>query len=136
MTAPMMPQAPQQPMQPPVPPPSPFTPKPNDTDPRKAMVVQKKLSAMFEMPEWMKFPPEWQALAVQAYQTAVQALQPPPVLPKGVNIDMKGDAASVGQEEFAALHPQQPQQPQAGQPAHVGSPQHPSTHPTQAARPL
>jgi hypothetical protein len=135
MTAPMMPQ-PQQQMQPPQPPPGPFAPMPNDADPRKAMVVQKALSKLFESPQYRKMPPQWQQLPIAKYNAAVQALQPPPVLPKGVNITAKGDASTIGAEENAAMHPNQPQQPQAQGPAHVGQPQHPSNHPTQGARPL
>ena len=144
MTSPMQPQQPQQPvmLQPPQPPPSPFIPKPNDAEPAKATVVMKRLSKLFEDPEFSKQPPEWQQLPAMVYQAAVQALQPPPVLPHGVNINMKGDASTVGAEEQAALHPgqQQPQQPvraQNGegvkQPSHPTAPQMPSMHGPQKA---
>ncbi len=97
-------------MQPPMlaPLPSPFVPKPNDAEPAKAMVVMKRLSKLFEQPEFANFPPEWQALPAQVYQAAAQALQPPPVLPKGVTITAKGDQTNIGQEEYAAMHPQAP----------------------------
>ena len=138
MTSPMMPQQ-AQPQAPPQPPPSPFTPKPNDGDPRKAMVVQKALSRLFESPQYDKMPPEWQQLPIAAYQRAMQALQPPPQLPQGVKITAAGDASNIGQIEYAAEHPQapsQPQQPASPQPQHVGQPQHPSNTPTQSPRPL
>lgn len=98
--------------QPPAPPqlpalPNPFVPKPNDAEPAKATVVMKKLSRLFEDPDYAKQNPLWQQLPAAVYQRAVQALQPPPVLPHGVQIAMKGDAATVGAEEQAAAHPAQ-----------------------------
>lgn len=105
----------------PLPPlPSPFTPRPNDAEPAKATVVMKRLSKLFEDPQYAKFPPAWQALPVAPYQTAVQALQPPPQLPHGVSITAKGDETTIAREEEAAIQGVQkgagatpPAQPQA-----------------------
>lgn len=128
-TAAVAPQYAAQGLQPPtfVPPvqaplPTPFTPRPNDAEPAKATVVMKRLSKLFEDPQYAKFPPAWQALPVVPYQTAVQALQPPPQLPHGVTISAKGDASNIAGEEQAAIagvqkggQPGQPQTPQAPQ---------------------
>ena len=128
MTSPMMPQ------QPPVPPPSPFMPRANDQEPRIATLITKKFGVLMFEAEYAKQPPEWRALVDQKYQAAVKALTPPPVLPKGVNIAMQGDASTIGAEEQAAMHPdQQPpvaQQNGSGvmQPGHPTAPQMPSFH--------
>src|ERR1700730_10119870 len=127
MTAPMMPQ---QPLAPPQPPPFPFMSKPNDGEPQKATIVMRRLSKLFEDPEYAKQPPEWQGPLIADYSGAVQALQPPPVLPKGVMIQAKGDASTIGPEEQAAMHPTQPpvsQQNGSGvmQPSHPTAPQMP-----------
>lgn len=111
MTAPMMPQAVPQPMQPPTPPSNPFPPRPNDAEILVATTYAKRLSKLFVDPQFSKFDPLWQQTAIDCYNRAMQALQPPPVLPKGVVISAKaGDPATIAADEQAAATGKTPQQ--------------------------
>lgn len=146
MTAPMMDPnamqqtpAPQPPILPPLP--NPFPDRPNDTEPQVALIYQKRLSKLFVDPKFMELKskfPEWATLPEAMYMRVTQALQPPPVLPKGVMIQDKVSGGNIGAEEQAAMQgvqpqqPGQPQQPQRPQPAHIK--QQPTTAP--AGRPL
>ena len=119
MTAPMMPQVPQdpqaapQPMQPPIPPSNPFPSRANDGEIAVATAYAKRLSKLFVDPQFETFDPLWQQTAIDCYNRAMQALQPPPVLPKGVVIQAKaGDPASIAADEQAAATGKAPQ-PQA-----------------------
>lgn len=115
-----MPPAPPQTPPPPQPPVNPFQPKPNDTEPAVAMKWMKRLSRLMLDPAYDEQPPQWQDLVNQKYMVAVQALQPPPQLPKGVTITAKGDPSSIGADEQAAI---QGLKPNGGQPLTVpGSP--------------
>ncbi len=116
MTAPIAPQAPAQPLQPPVPPPNPFPPRPNDGEILVATTYAKRLSRLFVDPRFSDMDPLWQQPAIDCYQRAMQALQPPPVIPKGVVIqDKVTDPASLAGAEQAAASGKAPQ-PTAPQP--------------------
>ena len=145
MTAPMMDSmqqqtlAPQPPVLPPLP--NPFPDRPNDTKPAVALIYQKRLSKLFVDPKFMELKtkfPEWATLPEAMYMKVTQALQPPPVLPKGVVISDKVSGGGIAQEEQAAMQgvqpaqPGQPQQPARPPVAHVG--QQPTAPP--AGRPL
>ncbi len=137
MTAPMMPDpqqaAPPQPLQPPVPPPNPFPPRPNDGEILVATTYAKRLSKLVD-PSFSAMDPLWQQPAIDCYNRAMQALTPPPVIPKGTVIQAKaGDAATLAAEEQAASTGKPPQQggqapqPQAPKIQTTGAaPSHPS----------
>lgn len=119
--APVPPQAPP----PPQPPVNPFQPKPNDTEPTVAMKWMKRLSRLMLDPAYDAQPPEWQDLVNQKYMVAVQALQPPAQLPKGVVITAKADPSSIAADEQAAIQGLKPN-PNGSQPPTVpGSPAQP-----------
>ncbi len=117
MTAPMMPQAPAQPLQPPQPPPNPFPPRPNDGEILVATTYAKRLSKLFVDPRFSDMDPLWQQPAIDCYNRAMQALTPPPVLPKGVNINAAvTDPSQIAADEQAAASGKAPAQPTAPQP--------------------
>lgn len=108
--------------------PNPFPSRPNDGEPAVATVYMKRLSKLFVDPKYAQQSPAWQTLPTGAYQKAVQALQPPPTLPKGVAISMKGDETTVRQEEQEAIAgvskgappgAPQPPTPVTPKPAHI-----------------
>ena len=74
MTAPMMPQQPPQPLQPPTPPWTPFAALPMDSEPEIAKVRKRRLSRLMATARFSSQPKEWQAVVVQAYLEARQAL--------------------------------------------------------------
>lgn len=85
--------------------PNPFQPRPNDGEPAKAQIVMKRLSKLFEDPQFAKFDPAWQALPTAVYQAASQVMQ------------------AIAAAQQAAAHPQppakpgkSPEQPQMGKP--------------------
>jgi hypothetical protein len=106
------------PQQPPPPPTNPFPVRPNDGEPPVATQWMKRLSKLILTSQYMAQPAPWKAIVDARYASAVQALQPPPQLPKGIMISAKGDASSITAEEEAAIagmrgQPQQPAPPQA-----------------------
>ena len=106
------PQVPQLPP-PPTPPWTPFQPLPHDTMPLIATRRLRRLATEMSKVRFTAQPPEWQSTLVDEFNRmsqAVQASQPVPPLPRGVNIQMSGDASTVGAEEKAATTPPQPQQ--------------------------
>lgn len=123
MTAPMqsptMGQPPQPPLQPPQPPWNPFLPRPNDSEPSIAMRWARRLSRLMSSTEFdnmQKKSAAWAAPLIEKYQSSIQAITPPPVIPKGVIINAKADtAADLASDEQAAAsgkpQPSQPQQP-------------------------
>jgi hypothetical protein len=111
---PMQPQGPPPPQPPVLPPlPNPFHDRPNDTEPAVALIYQKRLSKLFVDPKFEAMPPEWQNLPIALYQKVTMALQPPPVVPRGVSIVDKVSGGDIGAEEAAAASgkPAQAQQP-------------------------
>jgi hypothetical protein len=106
------------PFQPPpmTPLPQPFMPRPNDSEIAVATIYAKRLSKLFVNPQFAAQPSAWQQVAADAYGRYMQALQPPPVIPKGVVIQAKaGDAASLAADEAAAASGKAPP-PQPGGP--------------------
>jgi hypothetical protein len=106
---------------------NPFPPRANDGEPMVAMVYLQRLSKLLVDPAFDKQPPPWQQTAIAAYQRAAIALQPPPVLPKGVNITEKADPSTVAAAEQGAISGMQkpgqaPQQPQIQQHAPAPKP--------------
>jgi hypothetical protein len=84
--------------------PNPFPPRPNDSEIIVATTYAKRLSKLFVDPQFSTFDAGWQQTAIDCYQRAMQALTPPPVLPKGVTISAKEDApeAIAAAEQAAA----------------------------------
>jgi hypothetical protein len=120
--APPQPPIPAQPTDPqtgqPMPAPwTPFAPLPVDNEPLIAALRQRRLGKLQAKSEFAAQPPEWQQVALDAYNMAVQAVQasmPAPPLPKGVVIQDKIAGGNVAAEEQAATHPNAPpQQPRA-----------------------
>lgn len=114
MTGPMIDPAQQQPAgppQPPVPPTPPWTPfqaLPMDAEPRIAALRMRRLGLLMAKGEFTAQSPEWQSVAIDAYNQAAQAVQasmPAPPLPKGVNIQDKVAGGNIAAEEQAAAHP-------------------------------
>jgi hypothetical protein len=111
---PPQPPQPVQPMdqmgQPMAPPWTPFAPLACDDEPMTAQTRQRRIKKLMEGVRFGAQPPEWQQVAVEEYtrmRQAVAAAQAPPAMPKGVNVQVKSDASSVGQAEQNATHPGQ-----------------------------
>lgn len=140
MTAPVPMQPPQPPMLPqPTPPPSPFVDRVNESEPRVATVILKMTGKLMFDPRFAELKaksPGWAALVEQKYQAAAQALQPPPVLPKGVSIQEKVDPSNVGEAEQNAIAGMRPPPQNHGDaspntaqtPQGVNQPRTPSPH--------
>lgn len=114
MTALMIPeqQGPPQPPTPPVPPWTPFAPLPMDNEPRIAALRMRRLGNLMAKGEFSSQAPEWQAVVIDAYNLAAQAVaasQPAPPLPRGVSISDKVSGGDIAQEAQKAAHPQRPQ---------------------------
>lgn len=73
MTAPM-PSPPPQPMPPPTPPWTPFATLPMDSEPDIAKVRKRRLARLMATARFAAQPKEWQAVVVQAYMEARQAM--------------------------------------------------------------
>lgn len=105
---------------PPVAPWSPFQPRPNDQEMPIAILWAMRLSKIISSVKYDNYDPMWRKLLDDRYLAAAQtiaSLQPPPPMPRGVNVAVKAGPGDVGQAEQAATHPQAaPQGPQAGQP--------------------
>jgi hypothetical protein len=106
---------------PPQKPQGPFDPRlPVDDEPMPAKIRHRALAEEMQGSSFTVFPPEWQQVLLDAFlqdrnaagimtvpdvqkQKQIELANMPPALPKGVSIAMKGDAATVGAEEQAAL---------------------------------
>ncbi len=109
------------PFQPPqmAPLPTPFAPRPNDGELRVAKEYAGRLSELMVDPRYSAQTPAWQSVVNDAYGRYMQALQPPPVLPKGVVIQAKaGDPSSIAADEQAAATGKAPE----GQPTPPAQP--------------
>lgn len=104
----MVPPPPQLPP-PPVAPWSPFAPRPNDGEPQVASIWANRLSQVISSVKFDQMPPPWQNTLVMKYQAAMQAIQPPPQLPKGVTISAKGDPSTIAADEAQAIQGLTPQ---------------------------
>lgn len=74
MTAPMQPQQPQQPLPLPKMPWTPFATLPMDTEPEIATIRARRLNRLMASVRFAAQSKEWQAVVVQAYQEARQAV--------------------------------------------------------------
>jgi hypothetical protein len=103
------PQAPPQaaPLQPPQPPWTPFTPLPMDDEPAHAALRQRRLSKLMATSRFSAQNAGWRTMVTNEYtrmrQAVALASQPVAALPKGVTIQAKGDATTIGAEEQAAV---------------------------------